>query len=273
MTLLVPAMYATWPGWRTPRPTAPRQRPACCRWQHWRQCWQRPPGQACCYGDDLGVPAAGLELVAAETGCGARVGRDLAGQPAEQVVLGGQQPGRNRGAGWLLVGQAQEHREQVAAVDPLPGDPVQGAGAAALAQLVTAGVSPAVLPGDRRPGRLAVGRGGDECRDHPGQSDTPPALRGDRTAELADDCLDRRDPVLRRLLGRPGRRPACRIGRAGPGGDRARGGERHALQPGGPEIETDVDVRVLPRHLSGHADRGPASSASTVSPWLVAGSV
>ena len=81
---------------------------------------------------------AGLQLVAAEAGRGARVGGALAGQPAEQVVLGGRAAGGGCGPAWLRVGQPQEHRQQVAAVHPLAGQPVQGVAAVPLAQLVAA---------------------------------------------------------------------------------------------------------------------------------------
>jgi len=176
-----------------------------------------PPQQASRRRDHAGVPAAVLEPVAAETGCGARVGGELAGQPREQVVLGGEHPRRGGGPGGLLIGHPQEHRQQVAAVHPLPGQPVQGIGAALFTQLVAAGVAAAVLPGDRRAVRLAAGPGGDQSRDHRGQADAPPPPRRHHAAELAGDRLGRRDPVLRCLLTGPGCGPARRVRGAAPG--------------------------------------------------------
>src|SRR5262249_60777073 len=112
-------------------------------------------------GGAVAFPGAALEPVAAEAGGGARVGGDLPGEPAEQVVLGGQQPRDGRGPGRLVVGHPQEHREQVAAVHPLAGGPVQPLATAAFAQLLAAGAGPAVPPRDRGTGRPAAGPGRD----------------------------------------------------------------------------------------------------------------
>jgi hypothetical protein len=100
------------------------QRTAGVRRPHGRQSQLLASAGQAGRGQDVGVPAIPRQFEAAVAGCGARVGSQLAGQPGEQVVLGrrdghgGGRPGR------VSLGDPGEHRQQVAAVHPLAGQPV-----------------------------------------------------------------------------------------------------------------------------------------------------
>ena len=165
---------------------------------------------------------AGFQLVAAIAGGGARVGGQLTGQPGEQVVLGRGHGRRGGRTGGIDRGDPAEHRQQVAAVHPLAGQPVQPGGAAPLAERITQVVGPAVLPGDRGPVRPSVRAEGDERGKHAGQADGPPAPGRDHLAELRHHPFHRAPPVGGVLLARSGRGPVRGVGRAAPGEDRRR---------------------------------------------------
>jgi hypothetical protein len=107
-------------------------------------------------GQGGGVPLAGFELVAAVAGGGARIGGQLTGQPGEQVVLGRDDGRGGCRADRIGLGEPAEHRQQIAAVHPLAGQPVQLVGAETLAEIIAQVVGPAILPGDGPAGRLAV---------------------------------------------------------------------------------------------------------------------
>ena len=293
-TVLVPATQATSPGGATPSPRQPstesapprhtgrpagrprprrrrgRQGPGRRRGQHRRQgrqarCssppWRRGHRRRPRRRHDLVEPRPRLEPVAAEAARGARVGRGLAGQPPEQPVLGAEQPARasrrlRRGAR-----QAQIHGQQVAAVDPLAGEPVEPLAAETGAQRLAFGLGAPVLPGDRRRDRLAVVVGRPRAWGSCPTGRWPPSARAARRRRAAPRRPPRPPPTSRRATAR--RRPARGarwVAGVGAGGDFAARAHRHGFQARRAQVEPDE--QAVARHGLTAASLAASSPAS-----------
>ena len=190
----------------------------------------RPPaGATPATAARCGSQAPRLEPVAAVPGRRARVGQHVTGEPREQVVLGAEQGRRPRGPRRVVSLHPREHRQQVAAVERLPGLLVDLPLAGLPDDLPGLGVGATVLPGQRRSDGQAGVVQGDDRGDHPREPDRPPALgRGPR--RRASRAPPSPPPSSSRGPARRGRDPGARS-RTAPGRRRTRARRRRAPRP------------------------------------------